>query len=754
MKFKFFAVAMPLALMLTACDKQEEKFAGFTAVSVDKKAAKFYLDTNTVKRDRSGWVSFNMVRDLTDSYVIQNADTNCESRFVAEEGVKYRQDGTSQEKFASETVTLPTDNADVTALVKMACDKAEENRMITGAFDDGKALEILFGNYDANTKTASWENIDPPSSLEDYDKFSGKTGTVKILESKEFIQDGKTKHVLLTSTVSNDSLNEPFHDVLLSSTIFLKNGAAWRIEQEYRYVIVAPWEFEAAHLQIIGKNNYGLLAQNTDYLGHTTASLYDVKRSLPLLKLDELSYGNLIFTGSEDDYPDLIISGVNNDKEQEIYRFLNGKYEFLGNGDLNESLRSIFLDELKKDYKTKIWFSQSFQDGNDKIHVLFTKTNSLTDDGEIADCYRCSLSIGIITYKQQPNNRWEIVSRIRDIDEIGQWGKLPGHKKAEIRQLSSNVKLFTIHTEDLGYGMSGGTTVGADVLFSYSNGHWSNLGFIVTNGDNAGNCDDKDSEEYPWRACYRYTGELSIIPSNKEFPDLLLTKTFAVPHGNPVGKVTYFFNGKKYEEKNDAQVPTVKNEKAAVVQDTSAAKSSIMQMIDYAVDNGGVGHESEIQEAKLKIESSPKPKKGNKKSARKINDEGHALLNKQDIDGAVAKFSEAHRLDTSDVEIVGNLGYAYLKQKNLELAQQKLIDTLTLAPARAAAWSNLGDVFALSGDEHKAVACYANTYRFSKDMAKTHQFMKKMNAAEDVPALKQARDGVMSWAQKVYPELQ
>ncbi|MEI6746495.1 MAG: hypothetical protein WCL34_11085 [Methylococcaceae bacterium] len=82
-----------------------------------------------------------------------------------------------------------------------------------------------------------------------------------------------------------------------------------------------------------------------------------------------------------------------------------------------------------------------------------------------------------------------------------------------------------------------------------------------------------------------------------------------------------------------------------------------------------------------------------------------------------------------------------------------MVGSSPIAPDRAAAWSNLGDVFALNGDERKAVACYANTYRFSKDMARTHQFMKKMNAAEDVPALKQARDGAMNWAQKVYPEL-
>jgi predicted Zn-dependent protease len=100
------------------------------------------------------------------------------------------------------------------------------------------------------------------------------------------------------------------------------------------------------------------------------------------------------------------------------------------------------------------------------------------------------------------------------------------------------------------------------------------------------------------------------------------------------------------------------------------------------------------------------------------------------------------------------LGFAYLKQKNLDAAQKALMSTLTIAPSRAAAWGNLGDVFALKGDEIKAVACYSNTYRFSKDITKTHQFMKTMNATEDVSALKQARDVAMTLALKMYPNLQ
>ena len=208
--------------------------------------------------------------------------------------------------------------------------------------------------------------------------------------------------------------------------------------------------------------------------------------------------------------------------------------------------------------------------------------------------------------------------------------------------------------------------------------------------------------------------------------------------------------GAKIPAANNENLP---NNQKAVVQNTSVANSSIMQMINYAQDNGGVGHETEIQQAKLEIETSSKPPKGNRKEAHRINDLGLALLKKQDFDGAVAKFVEASQIDSSDVEIVNNLGYAYLKQKSLDSAEKTLISALTIAPDRAMAWANLGDVLALKNDESKAVACYANTYRFSKNIFKTHQFMKNTNSDENIPTINQARNIVINWAQKNYPDL-
>jgi len=176
----------------------------------------------------------------------------------------------------------------------------------------------------------------------------------------------------------------------------------------------------------------------------------------------------------------------------------------------------------------------------------------------------------------------------------------------------------------------------------------------------------------------------------------------------------------------------------------------VMRMLEYALNDGGLNHESEIQQTKLQIESSPRPAKGNKKAAKAINAKGLASSKKGDFNNAVKMFEEASKLDKSDIEIVNNLGFSYLKQGNLGSAQQTITIALTLSPDRAAAWENLGEVFGVKGDVSKAVACFSNAYRFSKDRLKLHQYMKKINEQEEVKNLKQARAKAINWAEKSY----
>lgn len=199
------------------------------------------------------------------------------------------------------------------------------------------------------------------------------------------------------------------------------------------------------------------------------------------------------------------------------------------------------------------------------------------------------------------------------------------------------------------------------------------------------------------------------------------------------------FNQVQYKEDNT-------NDSSA----TDTPQIMVMRMLEYALNDGGLSHESEIQQTKLQIESSPKPVGGNKKAARTLNAKGLALSKKGDFNDAVKMFAEASKSDRSDVEIVNNLGFSYLKQGNLDSAQQAITMALTLSPDRATAWENLGELFGVKGDISKAVACFSNVYRFSKDRLKIHQYMKKLNENEDVKKVKQARAKAINWAESSY----
>jgi tetratricopeptide (TPR) repeat protein len=176
----------------------------------------------------------------------------------------------------------------------------------------------------------------------------------------------------------------------------------------------------------------------------------------------------------------------------------------------------------------------------------------------------------------------------------------------------------------------------------------------------------------------------------------------------------------------------------------------VMRMLEYALDNGGLSHEPEIQQTKLQIENLYRPTEGNKKLGRRLNAKGLELLKKGVFDDAVKTFEKANQSDKSDVEIINNLGFSYLKQGNLDSAQQAITIALTMSPGRATAWENLGEVFGIKGDISKAEACFSNAYRFSPDSLKFHQYMKIINAKEAVKSLKQARAKAIYWAEKSY----
>lgn len=148
--------------------------------------------------------------------------------------------------------------------------------------------------------------------------------------------------------------------------------------------------------------------------------------------------------------------------------------------------------------------------------------------------------------------------------------------------------------------------------------------------------------------------------------------------------------------------------------------------------------EAKVLEVKRSAAQSRPPVRGDRKLARAANGRGLAALQSGRIPDAVRGFAEAHRADPADVEVLNNLGYAHLMQGDYDSARPYMLSALALTPERSAAWANLGQIQAMKGETQDAVASFINTYRFSQNRSKTHQFLLSLMEKNGDPGLRQA----------------
>jgi hypothetical protein len=168
--------------------------------------------------------------------------------------------------------------------------------------------------------------------------------------------------------------------------------------------------------------------------------------------------------------------------------------------------------------------------------------------------------------------------------------------------------------------------------------------------------------------------------------------------------------------------------------DLATGQNYVRQMINYAMTEGGLRNEEALFATKRRIEAL-KPKRladaQARKQARTANERGLQYINNGQIAEAAQVFQAAYQADPTDVEIINNLGYAYQRLDNLQAAEPLLLLALVFAPGRANAWANLGHTYAKQGQHSAAVACYANTYRFSRNQDATRQLFQQWAEGEE-----------------------
>lgn len=98
---------------------------------------------------------------------------------------------------------------------------------------------------------------------------------------------------------------------------------------------------------------------------------------------------------------------------------------------------------------------------------------------------------------------------------------------------------------------------------------------------------------------------------------------------------------------------------------------------------------------------------------RELNARAITLINQDRPTDAIVLLEQAVRLKPHDPELLGNLGYAYMRSGQYGPAREHLLASRDASPRRSATWLNLGQTYAELGDPELAVRMVLTGYELS-----------------------------------------
>ena len=146
-----------------------------------------------------------------------------------------------------------------------------------------------------------------------------------------------------------------------------------------------------------------------------------------------------------------------------------------------------------------------------------------------------------------------------------------------------------------------------------------------------------------------------------------------------------------------------------------------------------------LAQLKGEIETIQKPSTGDRKAARKLNDQGLSALQSGNYPSAIEILRRATALDPADVEVQNNFVYALLKAKLIPEAEKEAGALLTQSPGRSSAWANLAEIYAIKGLELEASSALILAFQFSGNKDKTLTFLNEKVVSSDSPLQRPAQ---------------
>ncbi len=137
-----------------------------------------------------------------------------------------------------------------------------------------------------------------------------------------------------------------------------------------------------------------------------------------------------------------------------------------------------------------------------------------------------------------------------------------------------------------------------------------------------------------------------------------------------------------------------------------------------------------------KIDSSPKAARGDRKTARQLNQNGLDALRQKNMPEAILLLSKARTADPADEEIIGNLVVAYVEDNNYAKATAMALDGLSLNPKRANLWLPFAVAQQKQGKTKDGLAALWLAWQFSTDKEKMLTLLDSRIADEKDDAMK------------------
>lgn len=117
----------------------------------------------------------------------------------------------------------------------------------------------------------------------------------------------------------------------------------------------------------------------------------------------------------------------------------------------------------------------------------------------------------------------------------------------------------------------------------------------------------------------------------------------------------------------------------------------------------------------------------------RLNREGEALFERNNVGGAVERFRAAVRAAPGNAYYRNNLGWALFQLGEVDAAGRELEETLRLNPRREIAYANLGEVRAAQGDTAAAIAMYQRFVELNTNPRREQIAMGKLRRLRGIP---------------------